>query len=228
MLYLNYRKGKTRNNINLKGTKVIVMTNEERNVFEQFGYTNDSIKTEYLLELAEDATKKLYILDKTEIDLVGDDAYECAVNEADKADQEYSENAWDIWCYIVRHIINEEIQEDKSARAYFLSRCNWRNMTELYFTSGVEAHRLKDEEELNDNWADLTREMFIGFFIADVIIYERSQISEERYAKHDLNLVAGTFNNTEQSGYKSDKYTDTDKAYAVFVHTTMRKFMQVE
>lgn len=189
------------------------MTNEERNVFEQFGYTTDSIKTEYLLELAEDATKKLYILDKTAIDLVDDDAYDEMCSKADKADQEYSENAWDIWCYIVRHIINEEIHESKSARAYFLTRCNWRNLTELYFTSGVEAHRLKDEEELNDNWADLTREMFIGFFTADVIIYERSQILEERYAKHDLNLVAGTFNNT-----------DTDKAQAEYINRTMQEY----
>lgn len=33
-----------------------------------------------------------------------------------------------------------------------------------------------------------------------------SKYLEERYAKHDLNMVVGAFNNTAQSGYKSDKY----------------------
>lgn len=34
-----------------------------------------------------------------------------------------------------------------------------------------------------------------------------SKYLEERYAKHDMNMVAGAFNNTAQSGYKSDKYS---------------------
>lgn len=34
-----------------------------------------------------------------------------------------------------------------------------------------------------------------------------SKYLEERYAKHDMNIVAGAFNNTAQSGYKSDKYS---------------------
>lgn len=34
-----------------------------------------------------------------------------------------------------------------------------------------------------------------------------SKYLEERYAKHDMNIVAGAFNNTVQSGYKSDKYS---------------------
>lgn len=34
-----------------------------------------------------------------------------------------------------------------------------------------------------------------------------SKYLEERYAKHGMNIVAGAFNNTAQSGYKSDKYS---------------------
>lgn len=34
-----------------------------------------------------------------------------------------------------------------------------------------------------------------------------SKYLEERYAKYDMNIVAGAFNNTAQSGYKPDKYT---------------------
>lgn len=165
------------------------MTNVERQLYDQFGYSTDSLKTEYLLELAEDATKKLYMLDKMAFDLDGD-AYECAVSVADVADKEYSENAWDIWCHIVRHIVYEEIEDDKRARAYFLSRCNWRSMTELYFTSGVEAHRIKDEEELDDNWAELTKEMFIGFFTADAIMEERRmQEEQEAFRKYCVSDV---------------------------------------
>ena len=51
-----------------------------------------------------------------------------------------------------------------------------------------------------------------------------SKYLEERYAKHDLNMVAGAFNNTAQSGYKSDKYTDTDKAQAEYINRTMQEY----
>lgn len=147
------------------------MTNEERNVFEQFGYTTDSIKTECLLELAEETCKAVYLAEAA-----SESAYwnaEALEEDAQVAKWEYSENAWDIWCNIVRHIVNEEIKDDKSARAYFLARCNWRSMTELYFESGVESHRLKEEEGLVDKWEDLTRELFIGSFTVDVIREER-------------------------------------------------------
>ena len=53
-----------------------------------------------------------------------------------------------------------------------------------------------------------------------------SKYLEERYAKHDLNIVEGAFNNTAQSGYKSDKYTDTDMMQAENINRTMRKYIQ--
>lgn len=104
----------------------------------------------------------------------------------------------------IEHLLKDGILQPEE-KAYLTDERNRVEMKNLY----EEISSLMSEPVDRTNEDSCTVGAFIDFdeVFGTELTVRTSKYLEERYAKHDLNMVAGAFNNTAQSGYKSDKYS---------------------